>query len=98
MTDAVHPQERTAREHYHDAIFALRDGAGAAHFWSRYHQAVVVIEAGETATVELPVTYADGHTIETLGDWLEYTRAERGVEHDRIDASMADTFTRAVQP
>lgn len=77
-----------AREHYHDAMFIIRDAAGAAHFWSRYHQAVVVIDGTELATVDLPVEH-DGETIDTAAGWLDYTRAERGVDHHRISTSMA---------
>jgi hypothetical protein len=96
MTENAHPEERIAREQCHDAMFVIRDGRGAAHYWSIYHQAVVVIEDGETATVDLPVSH-DGQRIETLGDWLAYTRAERGVEHHHVSRSLADHLERSVR-
>jgi len=96
QTDEPHAQERTARETYHDATFVLRDGHGADHFWSIYHQAVVVIDGDATATVDLPVTQ-DGQRIDTLGDWLEYTRSERGVEHHRVSAGLVDDLQRSVR-
>jgi hypothetical protein len=95
-TNEPHAEERIARETYHDAQFALVDGSGAAHYFSRYHQAVVIVEGDQTATVELPVS-ADGHRIDSLGDWLAYTRAERGVEHHRVSRSLADDLHRSVR-
>jgi len=95
-TDALHAQERTARETHHDAMFVIRDGHGADHFWSIYHQAVVVIEDSETATVDLPVTQ-NGQRIDSLGDWLEYTRSERGVEHHRVSTGLVDDLQRSVR-
>ncbi|RYJ08355.1 hypothetical protein ELS19_17540 [Halogeometricum borinquense] len=67
--------ESIAREQYHDACYLGTDGVGADHFWSIYHQAVVIVSSdGEAVeTVELENT-----PYETLGEWLDYTETERG--------------------
>lgn len=78
-------QESIARDEFHDANYLGTDGRGATHWWSIYHQAVVVIDAdaGETGTVDLPVR--DGDTqLTTLRDWCEYTRRERGWSELRV--------------
>ncbi len=67
--------ESIAREQYHDASYLGTDGAGADHFWSIYHRAVVIVSSNGEAveTVEL-----DNTPYETLEEWIDYTDTERG--------------------
>lgn len=100
MTYNANPQERTARERYHDALFVIRDGDGRAHYFSRYHQAVVVIapDGGVDYDLTLPVRADDGTEIHDAGDWLAHVRERAGVETHRIGGSLVDDLTRMVRP
>ena len=66
-------KESIAREQYHDAQYLGTDGEGAVHFWSIYHQAVVVIDDNEVATYELADT-----PLSTLSEWTAHTKRKRG--------------------
>ncbi|WP_434530054.1 hypothetical protein ACODNH_02005 (plasmid) [Haloarcula sp. NS06] len=68
--------ERPARELLTQGrpLFLGVDGEGAAHYWDSYEFAVAVVAAdGEAEKVELAET-----SFETLSEWCEYTRGERG--------------------
>jgi hypothetical protein len=55
-------------------LFLGVDGDGAAHYWDSYEFAVAVVAAdGDAEKVVLAET-----PYETLGEWCEYTRGERG--------------------
>ncbi|MFC7071727.1 hypothetical protein ACFQJ7_09780 [Halovenus rubra] len=85
--------ESIARELYHDAQYIGTDGDDAVHFWSLYHQAVVVID-DEMETYELADT-----PLSTLGDWTEHTEAKRG-EWDELlvaDGGMAGVINTAME-
>jgi len=87
MTTERDRQKRIAQDHYHDAFYVGTDAAGATHWFSLYHQAVVVIEADDVATVELPVSDG-GDPIDDLGSWKRYTDAHRGWEECLISESL----------
>lgn len=77
-TNATSAEKRTdrtacelARAEAHDAHLLGVDTDGDTHFWSIYHQSVVVVRDGETSTIELPVA-TDSQPLETLGDWVAY--------------------------
>lgn len=92
--------EARANEHAHDATYLGTDGDGAVHFWSIYHQLVIVFETYgdlEPETVAIP-TYerTTDTTIEGLGDWCEYITATRGAWDElHVSASLADQFVAA---
>jgi hypothetical protein len=77
----------TARERYHDALFFARDADGAAHYWSRYAQAVVVINDGVEYDLTMPVRADDGTVIDSPRDWLDHVDARAGVVADRLVGS-----------
>ncbi|GCF16082.1 hypothetical protein Harman_40170 [Haloarcula mannanilytica] len=55
-------------------MFLGVDGEGAARYWDSYEFAVAVVSvAGDAEKVELVDT-----AFETLSQWCEYTRRERG--------------------
>lgn len=91
-------QERIARERYHDATFVGVDGDDAAHYWSRYHQAVVVLD-DETVTYEVsvPAEADDGTLVTNLREWIEYVRTRRGWDHHRVGSSVIKDLRRVVQ-
>jgi len=75
-TTQSNPQERTARELLTQGrpLFLGVDGEGAEHYWDSYEFAVAVVAAdGGAEKVELSDT-----PFETLSEWCEYTRSERG--------------------
>ncbi|WP_121304625.1 hypothetical protein [Haloarcula quadrata] len=51
-------------------LFLGVDGEGAAHYWDSYEFAVADGEAEKVVLAETP--------FETLAQWCEYTRSERG--------------------
>ena len=65
--------EGIARERFHDASFIRTDGEGDDHFWSIYHQAVVVSDGESVETVKL-----DDTPFSTLREWVKYTGRGRG--------------------
>lgn len=91
-TTNANPQERIARETYHDAQFIGEDADGGAHYWSVYNQAVVVIEPDHTTE-----TYVLAETpLSSLADWMEHTRSKRGWERTRVTGSLIESIDHAV--
>lgn len=95
MTDyTTNRQERTAREHYHDATFVGVDGDGHAHYWSCYHQSVLVLDGD---TVEFETVLADT-PLSTLGEWMEHTRNKRGAWRvHRVDSDWGETISATLE-
>jgi len=95
-TTQSNPQERTARELLTQGrpLFLGVDGEGAAHYWDSYEFAVAVVAAGGDAKkVELAAT-----PFETLGQWCEYTRSERGWDiGPHVGGSLVGDLVRAVE-
>jgi hypothetical protein len=92
-TQQLRTQESIARDHFHDADFLGTDHTGAAHYWSIYHQSIVVIQGDSHATVNLPVC-KDGHCITSLRDWIDYTeRVRGGFTELRVSSSLGDHFS-----
>jgi len=80
-------------------MFVIEDGTGAAHYWSRYHQAMVVVTADGEVSYDLafPVRTEDGTPIHTPSDWLEVVRERAGVRSQRISQTVVDDLARVVQ-
>jgi len=99
MTDyTTHTQERIAREHYHDACFVGIDGDGGAHYWSIYHQTVLVLNGESVAyDLALPVEADDGTPIRTLGEWHSYVFDRAGWAHHRVSESLVADLQRSVR-
>ena len=95
-TTQSNPQERTARELLTQGrpLFLGVDGEGAAHYWDSYEFAVAVVTAnGDAEKVELAAT-----PFETLGQWCEYTRSERGwATGPNVGGSLVGDLVRAVE-
>lgn len=70
------------------------DGDGAAHYWDSYEFAVAVVAAdGESEKVVLANT-----PFETLAEWCEYTRGERGWGiGPHVGGSLLGNFVRSVE-
>lgn len=85
--------ESIARNRFHDASYIGTDGEGGDHFWSMYHQAVVVIDGDDVETYELADT-----PFLTLGEWIDHTEAKRG-EWDKLliaDSGMVNMIDTTV--
>ncbi|WP_367175653.1 hypothetical protein [Haloarcula rubripromontorii] len=95
-TTQSNPQERTARELLTQGrpLFLGVDGEGAAHYWDSYEFAVAVVTVdGDAEKVELAAT-----PFETLSEWCEYTRSERGWETGpNVGGSLVGDLVRAVE-
>ena len=85
--------ESIARELYHDAQYLGTDGEGAIHFWSIYHQAVVVIDGDEVDTYELADT-----PLSTLSEWTDHTEHKRGAWDELLvtDGGLLGTVATTV--
>ena len=70
------------------------DGDGAAHYWDSYEFAVAVVSTdGDAEKVELVDT-----PLETLSEWCEYTRSERGwATGPNVGGSLVGDLARAVE-
>jgi hypothetical protein len=90
MPNTPNPQERIARERYHDAMLVIVDGEGSAHYWSRYAQALVVVDTAGDVLYDLafPVEADDGTVIDSPAAWLTTVRERVGVETHRISRSL----------
>lgn len=68
--------DRTARELLTQGrpLFLGVDGEGAAHYWDSYEFTVAAIAADGDAEKDVLAETP----FETLGEWCEYTRSERG--------------------
>ena len=87
-------QKRTARKHFHDAQYLGTDGEGADHWWSIYHQSLVIFGSDGDAveTVKLAET-----PFSTLKGWTEYTKDERGEWQTlKVSRSMARTVANSM--
>ncbi|RLM89991.1 hypothetical protein [Haloarcula sp. Atlit-7R] len=95
-TTQSNPQERTARELLTQGrpLFLGVDGDGAAHYWDSYEFAVAVVEAdGKAEKVVLAET-----PFETLAEWCEYTRGERGWDvGPYVGGSLVGDLVRGVE-
>jgi len=95
-TTQSNPQERTARELLTQGrpLFLGVDGEGAAHYWDSYEFAVAVVSAnGEAEKVVLSET-----PFETLSEWCEYTRGERGWDvGPQVGGSLVGDLVRGVK-
>ncbi|NLV08274.1 hypothetical protein GOC83_19335 [Haloarcula rubripromontorii] len=94
-TTQSNPQERTARELLTQRpLFLGVDGEGAAHYWDSYEFAVAAVSAdGKAEKVELVET-----PFETLSQWCEYTRSERGWNiGPHVGGSLVGDLVRAVE-
>jgi hypothetical protein len=82
--------DRTARELLTQGrpLFLGVDGEGAAHYWDSYEFAVAVVSAdGDAEHVVLAET-----PFETLLEWCEYTRGERGWDVVRTLAARSSVI------
>jgi len=95
VTTQSYPQERIAREllTQNRPLFLGVDGKGAAHYWDSYEFTVAVVAVdGQAETVELSET-----PFETLAEWCEYTRGERGWDiGPHVGGSLIDDLVQAV--
>ncbi|NLV08333.1 hypothetical protein GOC83_19640 [Haloarcula rubripromontorii] len=75
-------------------LFLGVDGEGAAHYCDSYEFAVAVVSAdGDAEKVELAAA-----PVETLGQWCEYTRSERGWDiGPHVGGSLVGDLVRAVE-
>jgi len=76
----ANPQERIARETYHDALYLGTDATGTAHYWSAYHQAIVAVDSdGNTDTLR----FARDRTLTAYAEAVRDTFAfvERELTH-----------------
>jgi hypothetical protein len=94
-TTQSNPQERIARELLTQCrpLFLGVDGEGCAHYWDSCEFAVAVVTAdGQAETVELSET-----SFETLSEWCEYTREERGWDiGPHVGGSLVGDLVQAV--
>ena len=92
-TTQSHPQERIARERLTQCpLFLGVDGEEAAHYWDSYERALVIVEDTVAEKVELAET-----PFETLEQWCEYTREERGwTVGPHVGGSLVDDLVRGV--
>ncbi|MFC6975660.1 hypothetical protein ACFQL1_14955 [Halomicroarcula sp. GCM10025709] len=84
-----------AREQFTQRPFYVgTDGDGAAHYWSSYAQAILVIDGdGDTERFEL----AD-LPIDTLGQWCEHVRNEREwATEPRVGGSLVGDLVRGIE-
>jgi len=93
--------EARANEHAHDATYLGTDGDGAVHFWSIYHQLVIVFDDAtdhDPELIAIPNYERSTAThIGELGDWCEYITATRGAWDElHVSASLGDQFVAAV--
>jgi hypothetical protein len=94
-TTQANPQERTARELLTQGrpLFLGVDGAGAAHYWDSYEFAVAIVADDDSTKVDLSETPFD-----TLAQWCEYTRTERGWDvGPHVGNSLVDQLAEAVR-
>jgi hypothetical protein len=94
-TTQANPQERTARELLTQGrpLFLGVDGEGAAHYWDSYEFAVAIVADDDSAKVDLADTPFD-----TLAQWCEYTRTERGWDvGPHVGNSLVDQLAEAVR-
>lgn len=91
-------RDALAREQCHDADYLGRDHEGVYHYWSIYHQTVVVIDVDERdlATVHIPGETGDSG-IAQLGDWVRYVDEERGWTDVYFADSLGDLLTEALE-
>ena len=75
-------------------LFLGVDGEGAAHYWDSYEFAVAVVGPdGEAEKVVLSET-----PFETLSDWCEYTRSERGWDvGPHVGGTLVGDLVRGVE-
>ncbi|KOX91424.1 hypothetical protein AMS69_18790 [Haloarcula rubripromontorii] len=75
-------------------LFLGVDGNGAAHCWDSYDFAVAVVSVdGDVEKVGLSET-----PFETLSEWCEYTRGERGWDiGPHVGGSLVDDLVRGVE-
>jgi len=84
-------QERIAREQYHDAIFLGRSADGTAHWFSRYHQAVVAFEPDGRTTLK----FRDG---QMLSQYVAFVRDRRdGWDELRVSDGPAADLINALE-
>ena len=82
----------------HDADYLGRDNNGVYHYWSIYHQTVVVIDTDtrEVATVRIPGDTGESD-IEKLGDWVRYTDQKRGWSELYWAESLGDMLVETLR-
>jgi hypothetical protein len=84
-------QEQAAQEQFHDAMYLGTDGAGADHWWSIYHQAIVVFEPdGTTLSFDFPES-------KELPKWIDRVGDERGWETLRYTDGPGAQLAEAVE-
>lgn len=92
MNEAILTQKDIAQQHCHDAWCVGVDSDGGSHFWSQYHQTVIVVNGTDADVFELGDTPCN-----TLGCWKQYVKEELGWSDCRIGGSLADEVAEAVQ-
>jgi len=75
-----------------DAWNVGTDADGASHFWSQYHETVIVIDDGDAETYDLA-----GTPCETLADWKRHVESQRGWADCRIGGTIADDIQRVAE-
>jgi hypothetical protein len=93
LNDERSTLESIARDECHDAFFLGLDAEGTTHWWSPYHQTMVLVD-GPDAVATVPFR-SDANDFSTLSDWDDYVADERGwTEGPRIATTDLD---RSVQ-
>lgn len=85
-------QKDIATEHCHDAWCVGIDADGASHFWSSYHETVIVV-----ADADADVFNLDETPFGTLGDWKRHVDTKRGWADCRIGGSLAGDLAEAAR-
>lgn len=85
-------QKDIATEHCHDAWCVGIDTDGAAHFWSQYHETVIVVNGTDADVFALDET-----PCRTLDDWRRHVEHKRGWTECRIGGSLVDDLAEAVK-
>lgn len=86
-----------ARRHAPDADYLGRDGTDATHFWSIYHQRVIVFHDGSTHSIDVPARMTDGTRIDNLADWVDYIDRRHDWRELRISGGLVDDLRAALE-
>jgi len=85
-------QKDIATEHCHDAWCVGIDADGASHFWSQYHETVIVVDGESADRFALDET-----PCATLSDWARHVANQRGWADCRIGGSLVGDLADGVE-
>lgn len=99
MNRDAHAQERIARQLLTQSpgLFVGVDGDGAAHYWDSYEAAVAVVPRNATDTTDATKHELADTPIDTLGQWCDHVRTQRGwATGPKVGGSLTDDLRRAL--